>query len=269
METKSNISDKYLPVMILDSVNEGDSLAEPFPALKQIKSSKMRGKPNREGAWCWQSKAALRRIRENLDGAQSIASTLSVYVALTEISSDASKTVFTTTHAWIAMFAGISTATVKRRLRELADFGLISIAVKKPAVRGPDTYKLLSLSDTSLAHHDLTLAQSSNKDTWAASEESNEETKKKNTEEGSGLKPARIKSTKLNQTDEEWLVSLAQAPAFEGIDIAREHAKALTYFAERNQTVSRKRFLNWLLRCDKPMRGTTTSNLDKRFVGAF
>ena len=60
------------------------------------------------------------------------------------------------------------------------------------------------------------------------------------------------------QTDAEWLASLAASPAYAGLDVPREHAKAAEWCRVRRQTLSRQRFINWLNRADKPL--TTAPN---------
>lgn len=54
-------------------------------------------------------------------------------------------------------------------------------------------------------------------------------------------------------SDGEWLAGLAVDPAYVGIDVAREHAKAVRWCAEHRQKMSRRRFINWLNRCDRPL----------------
>jgi hypothetical protein len=55
------------------------------------------------------------------------------------------------------------------------------------------------------------------------------------------------------QSDAEWLESLKSNPAYRGIDVAREHAKALVWAAENKKQMSRRRFVNWLNRAERPM----------------
>lgn len=62
------------------------------------------------------------------------------------------------------------------------------------------------------------------------------------------------------QTDDEWLASLAASPAYAGMDVAREHAKASEWCRVRRQTLSRQRFINWLNRAEKPMALATPTN---------
>jgi hypothetical protein len=55
------------------------------------------------------------------------------------------------------------------------------------------------------------------------------------------------------QTDEQWLAELATSSAYRGIDVRREHAKALVWAAANKKTMSRRRFINWVNRCETNM----------------
>lgn len=65
------------------------------------------------------------------------------------------------------------------------------------------------------------------------------------------------KSKKSKITDAEWLEMLKKNPAFTGIDIDKEKARAESWCMTNNRTCSRKFFVNWLLRVEKRMTGTT------------
>jgi hypothetical protein len=64
-----------------------------------------------------------------------------------------------------------------------------------------------------------------------------------------GVRPTPI--SKLS--DSEWLITLRTNPAYQGIDIDRERGKCIAHFALKNITPSRRRFLAWLNRAEKPM----------------
>lgn len=55
------------------------------------------------------------------------------------------------------------------------------------------------------------------------------------------------------QSDDEWLTELTRSPAYRGIDIRREHAKALVWAGTNKKTMSRRRFVNWINRCESAM----------------
>jgi len=54
-------------------------------------------------------------------------------------------------------------------------------------------------------------------------------------------------------TDAEWLASLASDPAFAGLDVQREFAKMSAWCAVNRKAPSRRRFINWLNRAERPM----------------
>jgi len=54
-------------------------------------------------------------------------------------------------------------------------------------------------------------------------------------------------------TDAEWLASLASDPAFAGLDVQREFAKMSAWCAVNRKQPSRRRFVNWLNRAERPM----------------
>ena len=59
-------------------------------------------------------------------------------------------------------------------------------------------------------------------------------------------------------TDADWLDGLKRNPAYEGIDVLREHAKAAVWCENKRRTLSRARFINWLNRAERPMAGRST-----------
>lgn len=50
-----------------------------------------------------------------------------------------------------------------------------------------------------------------------------------------------------------WLTELRDDPAYKGIDVAREHAKAARWCITNHRQLTRKFFVNWLNKCDKPI----------------
>lgn len=100
-----------------------------------------------EPPFCWQNKAVLRKILESFDGENAVASAIGTYVALTEIASDEQAETFKTTHLYISSKSGWSASTVKKRVQELKEIGIIDIYT--PKLRGPCTYWLLSVGQSS------------------------------------------------------------------------------------------------------------------------
>lgn len=59
-----------------------------------------------------------------------------------------------------------------------------------------------------------------------------------------------------NQSESEWLASLKGDAAYQGIDVEREHARMANWCAVNHKQATRRRFVNWLNRCDRPMEST-------------
>ena len=95
--------------------------------------------------FAWQAKAALKAIRESLDGAHAVASGLSTYLALSEIASDEQSAEFTTTHSWVSLKSGLGVRTVWARLKDFERLKLI--AVEASAWKGPAKYTLLTFGN--------------------------------------------------------------------------------------------------------------------------
>ena len=88
-----------------------------------------------EPPYCWQSKEALRKIREHFDGDCLLPYALSVYCALTENASNKGEEEFTTLQSHLAQLAGVSVRTVRRVLPDLRQVGVIDYST--PRLRGP------------------------------------------------------------------------------------------------------------------------------------
>lgn len=61
-------------------------------------------------------------------------------------------------------------------------------------------------------------------------------------------------------SDKDWLDTLRVDPAYATIDVLHEHAKALRWCLENRRQLTRRRFVNWLNRCDKPLSGIMRDN---------
>ncbi len=73
-------------------------------------------------------------------------------------------------------------------------------------------------------------------------------------EEGDGRAKKRAPAA-LADTD--WLLSLSAQPAYEGIDVTREFSKAEQWCDIKRVKLSRRRFLAWLNRVERPMNAQT------------
>jgi len=58
---------------------------------------------------------------------------------------------------------------------------------------------------------------------------------------------------KPEQTDAEWLAALMADPTYSGIDVKTEHGKLCRWCEVNRKQPTRRRFINWLGRCEKPM----------------
>jgi hypothetical protein len=161
-----------------------------------------------DGPFCWQRKAALRKIRESFDAEKAVASAIGAYVALSEIASDEQSETFVTTHAYIALKSGLSPRTIASRLSELAEIGLVEIST--PVMKAPSTYRLLPV--TQPLQNDKqplpNVLQRTKKASLQASEQSVEESKEQSVEkEGIALRSSLFKSEEIPfevPTDEEF-----------------------------------------------------------------
>jgi hypothetical protein len=73
--------------------------------------------------------------------------------------------------------------------------------------------------------------------------------------------PQKVKREVLHANDEEWLKSIEADPTYEGIDIRRELGKMQQWCNLNHKLSTRKRFLNWIGRIDKPMAGSVVTQL--------
>jgi hypothetical protein len=69
------------------------------------------------------------------------------------------------------------------------------------------------------------------------------------------------------ETDAQWLARLKADPAYAGLDIDREFARMKSWCDTNRKQPSRRRFVNWLLRCERPMTGPKQQS--SQFAGAF
>ena len=59
-------------------------------------------------------------------------------------------------------------------------------------------------------------------------------------------------------SDSEWLQGLRADAAYTGIDVQREHSKMLRWCQENRRQPTRRRFVNWLNRCDRSITSPTS-----------
>lgn len=71
-------------------------------------------------------------------------------------------------------------------------------------------------------------------------------------------------------TDSEWLAQLTNDSTYKGIDVKREHGKMTTWCKANNKAPTRRRFVNWLNRADRPMEsGPTTYHRQKEAAPVY
>jgi hypothetical protein len=106
----------------------------------------------RDAPFCWQSKEALRRIRDWFDESNNVASALATYLALSEIESNAGTAgAFVATQSDIAKRAGVGQRTVRTILVGLKACQLLKITSNfhdGGQFRAPSTYELLRSTRT-------------------------------------------------------------------------------------------------------------------------
>lgn len=74
-------------------------------------------------------------------------------------------------------------------------------------------------------------------------------------EVGQNDPPAAVAASAVAMSDEDWIAYLSASPAYSGIDVSREHGKCAAWCQTNRKQLTRRRFLNWLNRCEKPMQG--------------
>jgi hypothetical protein len=100
-----------------------------------------------EPPYCWQSKAALRRIREYLEDRDQwslVCSRLCVYQALCEMASNCGSESFAASQKALTGLCGISERSLRSALGDLQSADLITACHPKHGGRGQKTYTLLS-----------------------------------------------------------------------------------------------------------------------------
>jgi hypothetical protein len=65
------------------------------------------------------------------------------------------------------------------------------------------------------------------------------------------------RTVKTTLTDAQWIDSLIASPAYTGIDVRRELAKCENWCNTNRKQFSRRRFVNWLNRCEAPLAVTS------------
>ena len=100
----------------------------------------------KDGPFCWQSKAALWRIRDSLgDDLSAACRTRSVYLALCEIASDNGAAQFIVPKGLLAFRAGLSPRTVQRVFPDLERAGVLTVERNATGLKASSRYTLLAV----------------------------------------------------------------------------------------------------------------------------
>jgi hypothetical protein len=69
------------------------------------------------------------------------------------------------------------------------------------------------------------------------------------------VKPVKrtLKTPRTNVPDDEWIEQLTLDPTYSGIDVKREFGKMQNWYKVKKLTPTRRRFIEWLNRAEKPM----------------
>lgn len=85
-----------------------------------------------------------------------------------------------------------------------------------------------------------------------------------------GAKGSRPATLEAGLTDEVWLTGLKGNRAYEGIDVDREYSKMCVWCQTNRKSPTRRRFVAWLNRIEKPMDAPATASsisaMDKRIL---
>jgi hypothetical protein len=116
------------------------------PGLSRESRGRQVARAPGDGPFCWQTKAALRLIRDYFDATNNVSAARSVYLAFCEIASDEESDTYDATVAHIAKYAGLSTRTAGPLAASLGELRLINIKENKipgTNLKGPNTYTVL------------------------------------------------------------------------------------------------------------------------------
>ncbi len=150
---------KAPPCGELDGALNGSTEKNSYSAAGATASPALRS--TKDSPFCWQSKIALKLITETLEESGHATSARSVYLALTELASDAQSDTFQVRKALIAHRSSVSVSTVSRLLPKLEELGLIKIerasvgAGSSGTIKAPNFYYLLPIGNgdaTSIGH---------------------------------------------------------------------------------------------------------------------
>jgi len=212
-----------------------------------------------DGPFLWAEKGVMRLIRDAFDGTTYLDQAVATYATLCELSSDNQGPVFTARRRTISERSGVSLRRVTEILSMFKQSGILDWTQNRiPGSKelAPSSYILLGLGTK---HTPSTpnptpgtpcprLGTDEKRDNCPVSEESLEQSPEKSPEEV-GAKA----SHPTAKSDDEWIKDLKGSPAYKGTDIDTEHAKMTLWCQTHHKMPTRKRFLAWLNRIEKPL----------------
>src|SRR6266446_3122178 len=193
----------------MDDANQEDDHKN-FPA---------RGQPCASGPWCWQQKQALNLIMKQLSENGTACVGRSVYLALTELASDAHGASFIRSVAEIAHRACVSVRATGTALKQLEQIGLIQIDRRRAPegfLKLPSRYTLTAIGIRCSSMR-TRCASIGNKRQQISDADKKKESLKKRDEETE----AALEKIAVTTADADELCTELQ-PYFMGVDVAKE-----------------------------------------------
>lgn len=192
----------------------------------------------KDGPFCWQGKAARRKIREAAADMKNGSAVMGIYDALCEIASDEQSEFFRCSHPHIAAKAMLSVATVKRALPILEELSLANvISNERPGskLKATNTYALLPIAhtDLSIAHSDPCIAHSQNNGQLSQSRRILEESKKNDDD-------------KALAREQEHATGKSSSSCFLNLEEAMKHPRWKEFAAYCKGSPTLKGFNTWL-----------------------
>jgi hypothetical protein len=235
-------------------------------------------------AWLWADKAVVRRIREAFDELPFLDQALAVYLVLCEIASDQENGSFTIGKRVIAERSGTSLRRVTEVLGIFKNLDVLTW--KQNPIEGSkglsaNTYTLLALGTPCPTQGTVcatsgkgspTLGKNAKRDFCRDIEESTEETIEETIEERKSVAaatPASTRTAKNRSIDQAWLESLRVDAAFTGLDVDRELAKMQRWCIQNHRQPTRRFFINWLNRADRPLPLNRSSLVQPNHAAGF
>jgi hypothetical protein len=233
-----------------------------------LRTDRMRNSRSRtpEPPYCWQSKDALRRIREYMQGRdqwQKVSSRLCLYLALCEMASNRGNESFRVSQKALADLCGLSDRTQREILLDLQGAGVITASAPKDGGQGQKTYTLLSFDSEGISGRTEATSERSemsvNMPSLPTLEVTIEEQEKNNSSNGSRNRPSRKPSSRIQLVDHEHILGLKQIYQSRDVDKALADCKAWLLTPKGKGKALSKRRVQTFLRDAEPLPPEQTS----------